>query len=572
MQNLQNQEDKDKRELAQQSVMFGQPLPSLADRAFPRLSENEMTLLLPYSTAHSYESGDTVFQAADEQGGLVIVVEGELKILNPVEDNKEITTLTEGQFNGDIDLLMRRPPIVTGQAGGPLKVLRVPLDKMCEVLIKIPNLSDKLITAFETRRELFLKSNNIGLRVVGPGHCRDTTAIREFLFRNFVPFLWHNIDSEEGQKLYRQLGSPKELPAVEVRGKVLQRPKLFELAEAAGIWKHFNDIDVDLLVIGAGPSGIAAAVYGASEGLKTLVLDRIGPGGQAGGSSKIENFIGFPAGLSGNDLALRGAMQVLKFEGSIYAPVEISSLEPRPNDDPRKAHVVKLNCGATVHAKVVLLSTGMTWRKLDAENSDRFERNGVHYACTNVEAVLYDHMDVGVIGAGNSAGQAATFLASCCPDRKVHIFARGKAGPSMSQYLHNRCLALPNVIIHENTVLRRVIGTDAIEAVDADCGGDISRIPLSALFVFIGAEPCVEKWLPDTIARDARNYLLIGPDAQKSGKWPLRNREPCALETTVPGILAAGDVRSGSTKRVGFAVGDGAQSVSCVHELIGEIQ
>jgi thioredoxin reductase (NADPH) len=246
-------------------------------------------------------------------------------------------------------------------------------------------------------------------------------------------------------------------------------------------------------------------------------------------------------------------------------------LEPRPKDNPGKPHEIKLNCGATVHAKVVLLATGMTWRKIDAENADRFERNGVHYACTSVEAVLYDQMDVGVIGAGNSAGQAATFLASCCPDRKVHIFARGKAGPNMSRYLHDRCLALPNISIHENTVIKRVIGTDVIEAVDADCKGEIARIPLSALFVFIGADPCVEKWLPDTIARDEKNYLLVGSDAENSGKWPLQDRKPCALETTVPGILASGDVRSGSTKRVGFAVGDGSQSVSCVHELIAQI-
>jgi thioredoxin reductase (NADPH) len=571
MQNLKNQNAKDKREQVEEAAMSGQPLPTFSDRAFPRLTEAEIAQLLPYCSPRNYEDGDIVLKAGDEPLGLVIVLEGTLKILNPADDDKQIVTLTEGQFNGDIDVLMRRPPIVTGQAGGPLKVLRVPLDKICEVLIKIPVLSEKLVTVFEIRRELFLESNNIGLRVVGPAHCKETTEIREFLFRNFVPFIWHDIDTEPGQELYRELGSPEKLPAVEVRGAILQRPRLPELAEAAGIWKHFDDIDVDLLVIGAGPSGIAAAVYGASEGLKTLVLDKIGPGGQAGGSSKIENFIGFPAGLSGNDLALRGAMQVLKFDGSLYAPVEISSLEPRPKDDPRKPHEIKLNCGATVHAKVVLLATGMTWRKLDAENAEKFERNGVHYSCTSVEAVLYDKMDVGVIGAGNSAGQAATFLAACCPDRKVHIFARGKLGSRMSQYLHDRCLALSNIVIHENTVITRVIGTDAIEAVDVDCKGEVARVALSALFVFIGAEPGVEKWLPDDIARDANNYLLIGPDAQNSGKWPLQNRTPCALETTVPGILAAGDVRSGSTKRVGFAVGDGAQSVACVHELIAEI-
>jgi thioredoxin reductase (NADPH) len=274
--------------------------------------------------------------------------------------------------------------------------------------------------------------------------------------------------------------------------------------------------------------------------------------------------MGFPAGLSGNDLALRGVIQMLKFGAHLYAPVNITRLEPATK--PGERHKLHLGCGATVEASTVLIASGMHWRKLDAQGADRFERAGIYYICTTIEAVLHDHTDVGVVGAGNSAGQAATFLAECCPTRTVHIFARRQLGLTMSRYLVDRITSMPNIQVHENTTVTSVYGDKAIEAVDVERLGQTTRLPIAALFVFIGADPCVD-WLPEDLGRDEKGFILTGSDVLKSGKWP-ESRTPCPLETTIPGILAAGDVRSGSTKRVGFAVGDGAQSVACVHELL----
>ena len=259
---------------------------------------------------------------------------------------------------------------------------------------------------------------------------------------------------------------------------------------------------------------------------------------------------------------------MLKFGARLVAPVSVDRIEPaKASGD---SHVIVLDCGATVLAKVILIATGMRWRKLEAENADRFERAGIYYACTNVEAVLHESVDVCVVGGGNSAGQAATYLADCCPGRTVHILVRNRLGPGMSDYLYQRILATHNIKVHEETVITAVKGESFIEGVETHQRGERFYLPLSAIFVFIGAEPCVD-WAPKTIGRDEKGFLLIGADANKSGEWPLKDREPCPLETTIPRILAAGDVRSNSTKRVGFAVGDGAQSVACVHRLLETI-
>ncbi len=540
---------------------------TLVDSAFPKLSPEELALLRRMAIAEEYADGSFVFEADDQGSDLIVVESGRLNVVNPADDDKLIVTFEPGQFSGDIGLLSRRPLNVSGIAFGNTRVLRVAAEKLSEVLIKIPRLSDKLITAFETRRELFARTDKLGLKVVGPGKCKATMLIREFLHRNFVPFIWYDSETVEGEAVYVALGSPK-LPVVDCGGTILVQPDLHELATTARVWQHFADRSMDFVIVGAGPAGITAAVYAASEGLSTLVLDWLGPGGQAGGSSKIENFMGFPAGLSGNDLALRGVIQMLKFGAHLYAPTTIVGLEPA--ESLGGYHKIRLDCGAIILARAVLIATGMRWRKLEAENASRFERAGVYYACTSVEAVLYDHSDVGVIGGGNSAGQAACYLAECCPDRTVHLFVRSQLGPNMSTYLSDRILAMSNIIVHEETVITAVFGDRLIDAVEIEHRGQSSRLPLSAIFVFIGADPCTD-WLPDFIGVDDKGFVVTGADAAKSGKWPLADRDPCALETTVPGILAAGDVRSGSTKRVGFAVGDGSQCVACVHQLFASV-
>ncbi len=297
------------------------------------------------------------------------------------------------------------------------------------------------------------------------------------------------------------------------------------------------------------------------------MLDRLGPGGQAGGSSRIENFIGFPAGLSGADLATRGVLQMLKFGARIVAPVTVQKLTPAKTADDR--HILHLDCGAEIKSRVVLLALGVRLRRLEAEGVERFTGAGIYYACTTVEADLYDGSDVAVVGAGNSAGQAIMFLAECCPGRTVHALIRHKLGPGMSEYLTNRIGSAANVVVHEETEIDAVFGDRHLEEITlkSSNGTANKRLPCSAVFVFIGAEPSAE-WLPSQIARDDKGYLLTGTDVIRSGLWPLADRDPCPLETTLPGVLAAGDIRAGSTKRVGFAVGDGSLAVTCAHRLL----
>jgi thioredoxin reductase (NADPH) len=384
--------------------------------------------------------------------------------------------------------------------------------------------------------------------------------VREFLFKNFVPFTWHDSASEKGKQLMAAWGSPNRSPVIEFNdGRRMINPGLREVAQNAGVWRHCPPGPVDLAIIGAGPAGMAAAVYAASEGVSTVVLDRVGPGGQASASSKIENFIGFPSGLSGTDLATRSTLQMLKFGAKMVAPVCVEKIESATGD----GHELHLDCGTILRARTVLIAAGVRWRKLEAENADRFESQGIHYACTSVESVLYDFQDVAVVGGGNSAGQAAVFLADCCRTRTVHLLVRSRFGPAMSDYLVDRIRGTANILVHEGAEIDRVYGERRLESATLKSG---EKLPVSAVFVFIGADPG-GAWMPQGIVRDHLGYILTGVEALQSGHWPLKDREPCPLETTVPGILAAGDIRSGSTKRVGFAVGDGSLAVTCVHKL-----
>lgn len=555
--------------------------------AFPHLDADDLAALRPLAGCRDYADGDAVFRAGDADLDLFVVESGAIEIQNPADNDRHIVTHGPGQFAGDIDLLTRRPVIVSAFARGPTRLMRVPGERLREVMTKVPRLSEKLLVAAQERRRLLTRAGVLGLKVVGPGKCRDTTVVREFLFKNFVPYTWYDSASDRGRELMAEWGSPTKSPVIDFGGgRRLVNPGLRDLAHAAGVWRHCPGDAVDLAVIGAGPAGMAAAVYAASEGLSTVVVDRLGPGGQAAGSSKIENFIGFPSGLSGAELATRGVLQMLKFGAKMVAPVEVERIVPAAGPD--DLHALHLDCGNVLRAKTILIAAGVRWRKLDAVGADRFESAGVHYACTTVEATLFDNQDVAVVGAGNSAGQAAMFLAECCRGRTVHLLVRGRLGPAMSDYLVGRLRAAPNVTVHEGVEVCAVHGDRRLEAVtlcparpeaarrDGAPSGDGSaaadeppagdRLPVAAAFVFIGAEPGCG-WLPDAIARDDLGFILTGIDALRSNRWPLADREPCPLETTLPGVLAAGDIRAGSTKRVGFAVGDGSLAVTCVHRL-----
>lgn len=544
--------------------------------AFPRLAPDDLSILKSLADTVTFSDGQIVFHAGDVDLDLFVVESGEINIINPSDENRLIVTHGPGQFAGDIDLLTHRPVIVTGVASGKTQLLRIKTTRLHEILSKVPQIAEKLLIAIQERRRLLLATGVVGLKIVGPGKCRNTMLVREFLFKNFVPFTWYDSASEKGEKLLNRWGSPQKLPVIECsNGQLLMDPGLRELAQSIGVWRHCPTEKTDLVIVGAGPAGMTAAVYAASEGLSTVVLDSLGPGGQAAASSKIENFIGFPSGLTGAELATRSVLQMLKFGAKMVAPVSVDKIEPAKTPD--DFHALHLDCGNILRARVVLIAAGVHWRKLEAKDAERFESAGIHYACTSVEAVLYDKQDLAVVGGGNSAGQAAMYLAECCHDRTVHLLVRKKLGPSMSEYLVGRIRATKNIVLHEGVEIAAVHGKQRLEGITLRAFNPHSNeskdersgetLPLSAVFVFIGADPTCS-WLPETLARDSLGYIKTGVDALSSGLWPLKDREPCPLETTVPGILAAGDIRTGSTKRVGFAVGDGTLAVTCVHKLV----
>jgi thioredoxin reductase (NADPH) len=419
--------------------------------------------------------------------------------------------------------------------------------------------------AFSARRTLLQKAGILGLKVIGPRHQPDTNEVREFLFKNFVPHTFYDSEADDGRKELACLKKTDEdTPVIECGpDNVLVKPELIDLAKCAGVRHKCPEGLFDLAVVGAGPAGMTAAVYAASEALSTIVLDRLGPGGQAGGSSMIENFIGFPSGLSGVELAQRGVLQMLKFGAMLNTPVKVTGMEVGDEE-----HILFTSTGEKVRARVVLAATGVRWKKLEAKGAERFERAGIFYAATAVESRVCVGDEVAVIGGGNSAGQAAMFISECA--RQVHLLVRSaKFGDGMSEYLVNRITKNPRIKLHTNTEVTEVFGDEErvkeIEVIDNQ-SKERRRLKIAAMFVFIGAEPHAD-WLPKEVARSEGRYVLTGVDAERSGKWPLKNRSPCPLETTVPRLLAAGDLRYGSTKRVGFAVGDGSLAVTCVHRL-----
>jgi thioredoxin reductase (NADPH) len=436
------------------------------------------------------------------------------------------------------------------------------------VIQEIPDLSDKLLEAFQTRRTMLERSGFVGVRLFGHVGDPDVTVIREFFDKNKVPHTWIDADATDGRAALESLGvSPDQLPFVSCnRGTRSPRPTVTRLAECLGLKRQISTEPFDLVIIGAGPAGLAAAVYGASEGLRTIVLDRFGPGGQAGSSSRIENYMGFPAGMTGADLANRGYLQALKFGAELVAPVEVRSMTCEG-----KIHRLVLDDGQIVRGRSVLIATGATYQRLPVVGCERWDGVCIYYSCTTVHARACQSARAAVVGGGNSAGQAVMFLADHTPGA-VLLLRGGDIRKSMSDYLARR------IERHSKIEVICHVEVDAVERDHAIThlrlrgvkGGDTRELDCSAVFVFIGAQPRTD-WLPPSVAVDSKGFILTGADAAKSDRWPLTDREPCIVETTCPGVFAAGDVRSGTTKRVAFAVGDGALAVTCAHRVLAEI-
>ena len=499
--------------------------------------------------------GETLIAVGDRAFKFFIVKSGQIEIVDYSGDEpKVIAVHSKGQFTGDISHLTGMPAIIRAIARGDCEVYEISTEALRHLLEQCPDLSDVILQAFIARRQLLRESPDFtGLRVIGSRYSTDTFRVRDFLSRNRVLFTWVDLESApEVNQLLKGFGlTEADTPVVACAHRVLLRnPSNQVLADEVGIHQSLESTVYDLLVVGAGPAGLAAAVYGASEGLRTAVLDSVGPGGQAGSSMRIENYLGFPTGLTGAELTDRATLQANKFGAHLSVPASAARLSFENG-----YAVLDAGGAEAITAKCVLIATGAQYRRLDVEGFEKYEGTGVYYAATPAEAQLCRGCPVIVVGGGNSAGQAAVFLAGYAS--RVLLLIRGDdLNKNMSSYLVRRIEQTSNIELLCNTTIRRMTGNGHLQAIDIVNSRDGSErtIEAPAVFSFIGASPCTS-WLPPEIERDAKGFVVTGPAVAHSKYWGVA-RPPLLLETSHPGIFAAGDVRSGSVKRVASAVGE----------------
>ncbi|HKR78316.1 MAG TPA: FAD-dependent oxidoreductase [Nitrospira sp.] len=539
--------------------------------AFPRLDESHMAAVgrCPLTVLKKYRDGDKLFEAGARDFKFFIVKSGTVDIVDESgETPKTIAVHGPGEFTGDAYQLTGSPSLFSGVARGECEAYEISPDALRQILNNHPDLGDVILQAFLARRQLVTQPGTYtGLRVIGSRYSRDTFRIRDFLAKNRMPFTWLDLEVDpQAEKLLRQFGlAATDTPVVAWGRKLLLRnPSNPELAQALGIRQPLEQTVYDLVVVGAGPAGLAAAVYGGSEGLNTVVLERTGPGGQAGRSMRIENYLGFPTGITGLELAERAVVQASKFGARLPAATLVTSLTF--DQTYLRLH---LDGGETVMTKCLLIATGADYRRMTAEGCEQFEGCGVYYAATFNEAQMCKGSDVVVVGGGNSAGQAAVFLSA--QSRRVYLVIRGNdLGKDMSSYLVQRIEETPNIEVLRNTEVRRMSGDlylRSVELVNTKTG-EVKTLEVQALFSFIGAMPRTD-WLPPEIEKDTKNFIRTGPALSQSPHWTAM-RQPFLLETSRPGVFAAGDVRSGSVKRVASAVGEGAMAVQFVHQYLRE--
>jgi thioredoxin reductase (NADPH) len=542
--------------------------------AFPRLSEERIQMLTPYGTRRPTRRGEMLIVEGCPEDTFIVLLSGRVAIVDALgtPEQRIVRVHGPGRFLGELGLLTGQVAFFSEIVLDPGEVLEVPATSLRVCVLREPGFGNEILRAYLERRRLAI-GEGLGFRIVGSRYSADTRRLREFSARNRLPHRFLDLETDaNAESLLRGLGiTPGETPVVLWRGKVLRNPDPAELAALIGQRPEQPSRQVcDLVVIGAGPAGLAAAVYGASEGLVTHVLDAIATGGQAARTSRIENYLGFPAGISGAELAERAVVQANKFGATVCAPAETIAL------DTSGAHcVVRLRSGDSVPARTVMIATGARYRRLPVPRLEEFEQTSVYYAATQIEAQLCVNDPVVVVGGGNSAGQAALFLVDHA--RKVRLVAREHSlGELMSRYLADRLLQDHRIEVHLHSEVRELVGDhgqlEAVVVEDTDSGSR-QALPARELMVFIGADPCTN-WLDGTVARDAGGYVLTGQDAfaplvDDACRAP--RRRPALLETNVPGVFAAGDVRSGSVKRVASAVGEGAMVVRLVHDYLTQV-
>jgi thioredoxin reductase (NADPH) len=535
----------------------------------PTLSQEHIERIRSVAQLRSVSSGEVLYEPSCPDVPLFIVLDGTVSISRTGEDEKVLAIRESRQFTGEMSLISGNRPLLTARVTQDGAVLELSREKVLSLMAKDTEVGDILMGAFVARRLLAIQLGEGNVVLFGTKSSARTLALREFLTRNGHPFTYVDIDADScaGELMEKLAVRNGEIPVVYCnRRYVLRNPTIAELAACLDLNINVDKGVRDVLVIGAGPAGLAAAVYAASEGLKTLVIEKSAPGGQAGSSSKIENYLGFPTGLSGQELANRSIAQAQKFGAQLMVAQSVVHI-----DSSRQPYKVVLESGLKFNARSIVIATGAQYARLPVEEADAFTGRGIYYNATHMEAQLCDSEEIAVVGGGNSAGQAAVFLAQT--SSKVHLLVRSrKLSESMSQYLISRIEAHPRIEIHYLTQIVAVAGTAHLESVewkDDSSGLKVSKL-IRHVFVMAGASPRTD-WLEDSFVLDKKGFIVTGADlaGYNEFQWPL-SRSPLLLETSVPGIFAVGDTRAGSVKRVASAVGEGAMAVHLVHRFLAE--
>lgn len=548
------------------------PLPP-DDRRFPTLTAAQIARIAPYGRMRRTTQGETLIEAGERIVPFFVVISGSLDVVRPSSTVETlITTHGPGRFTGEINMLMGRPALVRTTVAEAGEVIEVDRENLQALVQTDSELGEIIMRAFIVRRVALISGGLGDVVLVGSDHCAGTLRIKEFLTRNAHPYTYVDLDRDQDVQalLDRFQVLVGDIPVVICRGElVLRNPTNSQIADCLGFNEAIDADQIrDVIVVGAGPAGLAAAVYAASEGLDVLVLEAKAPGGQAGSSSKIENYLGFPTGISGQALAGRAFTQAEKFGAHVIIAKDAKSLACE-----RKPYAIEMNDGTHVQARTIVIATGAEYRKPALENLAQYEGAGVYYSATFMEAQLCHNEEVIIVGGGNSAGQAAVFLAQTV--KRVYMLVRASGlAATMSRYLIRRIETNPAIELRTHTEICALEGDTHLERVQwrNNQTGVVEKHNVRHLFLMTGAAPGTA-WLDGCVALDEKGFITTGPNLTEQdlsdAKWPLPRR-PHHLETSLPGVFAVGDVRGGNVKRVASAVGEGSIAISFVHQVLSE--
>jgi thioredoxin reductase (NADPH) len=548
-------------------------LPSGVERMFPTLTPAQVERIAAHGHVRPIRAGEVLVEPGQQIVPFFVVRAGEIEIVRPSGATETLVVVYEpGQFTGEVNMLSGRPAMLRVRARESGEVIEVDRERLLALVQTDSELSELILRAFIVRRVELIAHGLGDVVLIGSNHCSETLRVKEFLTRNGHPYSYIDLDRDADVQdlLDRFHISPADVPVLICRGEVVLRsPTNQQIADCLGFNEAIDQTqNRDVVIVGAGPAGLAAAVYAASEGLDVLVLETNSPGGQAGSSSKIENYLGFPTGISGQALAGRAYNQAQKFG----AQVIIAKGAKRLVCD-RKPYAIEMDADTRVPARTIIIATGAEYRVPTIENLSEFKGVGVYYGATFMEAQLCRGEEVVVVGGGNSAGQAAVFLAQTA--KRVHMLVRAKGlAETMSRYLIRRIEQNPAIVLRTNTEIVALEGSNHLERVRwrEDRTGKIEAYDMRHVFVMTGAIPSTE-WLDGCVALDAKGFIKTGPDLSQedltAAQWPLA-RAPHLLETSLPGVFAVGDVRGGNIKRVASAVGEGSIAISFVHRVLHE--